>query len=169
MLLYSTLFIPATAMTFPVFNIISRLGLYNTHTGLIIIYACSGIAVSFFVIKNYFSSIPKELEEAAYIDGCSHSQTFYLIMLPIAMPAISTAAVLAFMGNWNEYYWASLILLDRARLTIPALLSTFTKGFETDYTGMFAAIVIILIPPLIVYSCFSGFFVKALGGGAVKG
>jgi raffinose/stachyose/melibiose transport system permease protein len=168
-MLLSTLFIPTTALTYPVYRLLNNLKLYNTHGGLILIYTCSGIAMSFFVIKNYFSTIPVELEEAARIDGCNNIKTFYKIMIPIAMPGILTAAVLAFLNNWNEYYWSSLVLIDRKLLTVPALLSQFTTSFETNYNGLFSAIVIIIIPPVVLFCGCSKFFVKALSGGAVKG
>lgn len=167
--LMSTLFIPATAMTFPVFNLVNKMGIYNSRSGLIFVYTCSGIAVSFFVIRNYYATIPEELEEAARIDGCGYAQTWLRIMLPIAMPGILTAAVLAFLNNWNEYYWASLLIIDRKLLTVPALLSNFQTMFETNYNGLFSAVVVILIPPIVLFSCCSRFFVKALSGGAVKG
>lgn len=168
-LLYSTMFIPATALTYPVYNLINRMGLYNTRSALILIYACSGIAVSFFVIKNYYDNIPRELEEAARIDGCGYAQTWARVIFPIARPGIMTAAVLAFLNNWNEYYWASLVMIDRTKLTVPALLSTFTTAFRTNYNGLFSAMVIIILPPIILYCVFSKFFVEALSGGAVKG
>lgn len=167
--LMSTLFIPATSLTFPVYNLVTKLGLYNKRGGLILIYTCMGIAISFMVIKNYFLTIPKELEEAACIDGCSYTQTFFKIMLPIARPGIMTAAVLAFMNYWNEYYWSSMVLLDREKMTVPALLSQFTTSFSTNYNGLFSAIVVIVIPPIILFCCCSKFFVEALSGGAVKG
>ena len=159
-LLYSTMFIPATALTYPVYNLINNLHL---------IYSCSGIAVSFFVIKNYYDNIPKELEEAARIDGCTYFQTWVKVIFPIARPGIMTAAVLAFLSNWNEYYWASLVLITREKLTVPALLSTFTTSFNTNYNGLFSAMVVIILPPVILYCVFSKFFIEALSGGAVKG
>ena len=168
-LLYSTMFIPATALTYPVYNMINRMKLYDTRSALILIYSCSGIAVSFFVIKNYYTNIPKELEEAARIDGCGYMQTWAKVIFPIARPGIMTAAVLAFLNNLNEYYWASLVMIDRNKLTVPALLSTFTTSFRTNYNGLFSAMVIIILPPIILYCIFSKFFVEALSGGAVKG
>lgn len=168
-LLYSTMFIPATSLTYPVYNMINRMKLYDTRSALILIYSCSGIAVSFFVIKNYYTNIPKELEEAARIDGCGYMQTWAKVIFPIARPGIMTAAVLAFLNNWNEYYWASLVMIDRNKLTVPALLSTFTTSFRTNYNGLFSAMVIIILPPIILYCIFSKFFVEALSGGAVKG
>lgn len=169
LLLYSTMFIPATALTYPVYNLVNRLHLYDTRAALIMIYACSGIAVSFFVIKNYYDNIPRELEEAARIDGCGYAETWARVIFPIARPGIMTAAVLAFLNNWNEYYWASLVMIDRNKLTVPALLSTFTTSFRTNYNGLFSAMVVIILPPIILYCVFSKFFVEALSGGAVKG
>lgn len=168
-LLYSTMFIPATALTYPVYNLVNKLHIYNTRGALIFIYACSGIAVSFFVIKNYYANIPHELEEAARIDGCGYAMTWWKVIFPIARPGIMTAAVLAFLNNWNEYYWASLVLMDREKLTVPALLSTFTTSFRTNYNGLFSAMVVIILPPVLLYCIFNRFFVEALSGGAVKG
>ena len=168
-LLMSTLFIPPTAMTFPVYNLVNSMGINDSHAGLILIYTCSGIAVSFMVIKNYFLTIPVELEEAARIDGCGYTQTFFKIMLPIARPGILTAAMLAFMNYWNEYYWASMVLTTKELKTVPAILAQFQNAFSTNYNGMFSAIVVILLPPVILFCCFSKHFIEALSGGAVKG
>lgn len=167
-MLYSTLFIPATAMTFPVYRLVNELGIYNTPVALILVYSCSGIAMSFFIIKNYFEIIPKELEEAAEIDGATYAQTFWKVMLPIARPGILTA-VLAFINNWNEYYWASMLVIDKNELTVPALLGQFTTSFNTNYNGLFSAIVVIVLPPIILFAFTSKYFIEALGGGAVKG
>lgn len=168
-MLYSTLFIPATAMTFPIYRLVNTLGIYNTPLALIFVYSCSGIAMSFFIIRNYFAIIPKELEEAAEIDGASYAQTFWKVMLPIARPGILTAAVLAFINNWNEYYWASMLIINKDELTVPALLGQFTTSFNTNYNGLFSAIVVIILPPIILFACASKYFIEALGGGAVKG
>ena len=168
-MLMATLFIPPTAMTFPVYNLINGLKINDSHAGLILIYTCSGIAVSFMVIRNYFATIPTELEEAAKIDGCTYTQTFMKIMLPIARPGILTAAMLAFMNYWNEYYWASMVLITKELKTVPAILAQFQTAFSTNYNGMFSAIVVILLPPMILFTCFSKYFIEALSGGAVKG
>lgn len=167
--LYATMFLPATALTYPVYSLINKLGIYNTRGGLILVYACSGLAVSFFVIKNYYDSVPRELEEAAIIDGCGYIQTWLHVVFPIARPGIMTAGVLAFLNNWNEYYWSSLLIIDRDKLTVPSLLATFSTAFRTNYNGLFSAMVVIILPPIILYCLFSKFFIEALSGGAVKG
>ena len=165
----ATMFVPASALTFPVYNLVKNMGMFDTRTGLIFVYACSGIAVSFMVIRNYFATIPNDLEEAARIDGCSYLQVFTKIMLPIARPGIFTAAVLAWLNLWNEFYWASLLVVDRAKMTVPAILSQFTTSFSTDYNGLLSAIVVIIIPPVLLFCFSSKYFIEALSGGAVKG
>ena len=165
----ATMFVPASALTFPVYNLIKNLGMFNTRAGLIFVYACSGIAVSFMVIRNYFATIPHDLEEAARIDGASYLQVFTKIMLPIARPGIFTAAVLAWLNLWNEFYWASLLVVDRGKMTVPAILSQFTTSFSTDYNGLLSAIVVIIIPPVLLFCFSSKYFIEALSGGAVKG
>ena len=165
----ATMFVPSSALTFPVYNLIKNMGLFDTRMGLIFVYACSGIAVSFMVIRNYFATIPRELEEAAKIDGCTYVQTFTKIMLPIARPGIFTAAVLAWLQLWNEFYWASLLMIDRSKMTVPAILSQFTTSFGTDYNGLLSAVVVTIIPPVVLFCCASKFFIEALSGGAVKG
>ena len=125
---------------------------------------------TFFYMKQYMeSALPLSLVEAARIDGCGYTMTWWKVIFPIARPGIMTAGVLAFLNNWNEYYWASLVIVDREKLTVPALLSTFTTSFRTNYNGLFSAMVIIILPPVILYCVFSKFFVEALSGGAVKG
>ncbi|MGY3724522.1 carbohydrate ABC transporter permease [Granulicatella balaenopterae] len=168
-MIYSTMFIPATAMTFPVYNLVNKIGIYNTPFALMFVYTCSGIAMSFFIIRNYFAIIPDSLEEAAEIDGASHSQIFWRIMLPIARPGILTAWILAFMNNWNEYYWSSMLIIDHDQLTVPALLGQFTTSFNTNYNGLFSAIIVIVLPPILLFTFTSKYFIEALGGGAVKG
>lgn len=165
----ATMFVPASALTFPVYNLIKNLGMFDTRAGLIFVYACSGIAVSFMVIRNYFATIPHDLEEAARIDGASYLQVFTKIMLPIARPGIFTAAVLAWLNLWNEFYWASLLVVDRGKMTVPAILSQFTTSFSTDYNGLLSAIVVIIIPPVLLFCFSSKYFIEALSGGAVKG
>ncbi len=165
----ATMFVPSSALTFPVYNLVKNMGMFDTRMGLIFVYACSGIAVSFMVIRNYFATIPAELEEAARIDGCTYFQTFTKIMLPIARPGIFTAAVLAWLNLWNEFYWASLLIIDRSKMTVPAILSQFTTSFGTDYNGLLSAVVVTIIPPVILFCCASKFFIEALSGGAVKG
>ena len=101
----STMFIPSIAISYPIFRMIKSLGLYDTKTGLILTYMSFNIAISFFVIRSYILSIPKELDEAALIDGAGYGTIFFRIILPIARPGIISAAIITFLGNWNDFYY----------------------------------------------------------------
>ncbi len=165
----ATLFVPTSSLTFPIYHLVKNLGMYDTRIGLIFVYTCYRVAVGFMVIRNYFATIPPELEEAARIDGCNYLQVFLKIMFPIARPGIFTAAVLTWLELWNEFYFASLLIIDRAKMTVPAILSQFTTSFATDYNGLLSAIVVIIIPPILLFCFTSKYFIEALSGGAVKG
>lgn len=165
----STLFIPQYAISFPLYRLTNTLGLFDTRLGLMLVYTGLNIAISFFIIRGYFTSIPKEMEEAAQIDGCGYGGVFLRVMLPLAKPGISTGIVLTFMNNWNEFYFASLLLQSKENMTIPALLGQFTTTYARDLNGMFSAIIVAILPTIIIFCCCSELFVKSLTEGAVKG
>lgn len=165
----STLFIPQYAISFPIYRMMNSLGLYDTRLGVIFVYMGLNLAISFFIIRGYFASIPREMEEAAQMDGCGYFGAFFRIMLPLAKPGISTGIVLAFLNNWNEFYFASLLLQSKENMTIPALLGQFTTAYAQDLNGMFSAIIVAIVPTIIVFCCSSELFVNSLTDGAVKG
>ena len=106
----TTLFIPAISISLPIYQLINKLGLKDSHIGVIFIYSGLGIATTYFILRSYFLTIPKEMEEAARIDGCGYVGSFFRVIVPIAKPGISTAAIMAFLNNWNEFYFASILL-----------------------------------------------------------
>lgn len=167
-LLTCTMFLPSTAITYPIYKLVKTLNLFDTREGLILLYSMSNIVISFFVVRGYFLTIPGEIEEAGRIDGCNQVQAM-LLVFPIALPGILTAAIMAFMGFWNEFYFATLILRTESLMTIPVLIAQFSQGYNVDYTGTFAAIIVIIILPLLLYCFCSKYFLSALSGGAVKG
>ena len=109
------------------------------------------------------------MEEAARIDGCSYYATFFKIIVPIAKPGLSTAAILVFLNNWNEYYFASILLKNKDKMTLPALLGQFTTAYSKNLNGMFSAIIVTVVPTIVVFCLLSETFVKSLTAGAVKG
>lgn len=165
----TTLFIPQISISFPIYRLIGSLGLKDTRTGIIFIYSGLGIAVTFFIIRSYFLTIPKEMEEAAKMDGCGYASTFFKIIVPIAKPGLATAAIMAFLNNWNEFYFASILLKSKENMTIPALLGQFTTAYSKNLNGMFSAIIVAVVPTIIIFCCCSEYFVKSLTAGAVKG
>ena len=165
----TTLFIPSVSISFPIYQMLGDLGLRDTLTGLIFVYSGLGIAVTFFLLRSYFLSIPREMEEAARIDGCGYADSFFRIILPIAKPGLATAAIMAFLNNWNEFYFASILLKSKENMTLPALLGQFTTTYAQNLNGMFSAIVVTVVPTIIVFCLLSETFVKSLTAGAVKG
>lgn len=165
----TTLFIPSISISFPIYRLLGSLGLKDTRIGVIFVYAGLGIAITFFIIRSYFLSIPKEMEEAAKMDGCGYVGTFFRVIVPIARPGLATAAIMAFLNNWNEFYFASLLLKSKDKMTIPALLGQFTTAYSKNLNGMFAAIIVAIVPTIIVFCCLSEIFVQSLTAGAVKG
>lgn len=152
MMFTTTLFIPSISISFPIYRLLGELGLRDTRVGVILVYSGLGIAVTYFILRSYFLSIPKEIEEAARIDGCGYFGTFFRIVLPIARPGIATAAIMAFLNNWNEYYFASLLLKSKEKMTITALLGQFTTAYSKNLNGMFSAIIVTILPTIIVFS-----------------
>ena len=161
--------VPIQLFLFPLYYAYAKMNLIGNIPATSVILSATYMPLAIFLMRTFFLNVPRELEEAARIDGCGYVQTWVKVIFPIARPGIMTAAVLAFLNNWNEYYWASLVLITREKLTVPALLSTFTTAFNTNYNGLFSAMVIIILPPVLLYCIFSRFFIEALSGGAVKG
>lgn len=165
----TTLFIPAVSISFPIYRLLGSLGLRDTRSGVIFIYSGLGIAVTYFILQSYFASIPKEMEEAARVDGCGYAGTFFRIILPIAKPGLATAAIMSFLNNWNEFYFASILLKSPEKMTIPALLGQFTSAYSRNLNGMFSAIIVAVAPTILIFCLLSETFVKSLTAGAVKG
>jgi raffinose/stachyose/melibiose transport system permease protein len=165
----SILLVPGIALSYPIFKIVRMSGLYNTKTALIIVYAAMGMPTTFYVLKSYFASIPREVEEAAYIDGSSFPRTFFRIVVPIAKPGLFSAAILQFLFAWNEFFFALLLTTGKESRTLPLTLSYFTSMFSANYSALFAAITIIIVPTIIAYVIMQEQIVDSLASGAVKG
>ena len=152
MLFTITLLVPGHSRTQPIFTLVMKLGLYDNIWGLTLVYLSAGMAMSMFLLKAGFMAVPKALDEAALIDGASFISIFARINLPLTKGAITTAGTLMFLGNWNEYYFASLLTSSDTSRTLPIALSFFTSEFSYNYTRMFAALSIVVIPGILLYA-----------------
>ena len=161
--------VPLNALMVPYFVIINKLGLYNTYGGMILLYCAIGIPMSTFLIRGLMDSIPMELEEAAYIDGCGFFGRFVHIILPLSRTGIVTAATFEFLTCWNEFVFANLIVSSEKLRTIQVGIRYFTNQFSTDYVSMYAAIVISIIPSILGYILFQEQIIAGMTSGAVKG
>ena len=161
--------IPLNALMVPYFLIINKLGLYNTYAGIVLLYTAIGIPMSMVIIRGLMDSIPFEIEEAAYIDGCGFFGRFFHVILPLSRTGIVTAATFEFLTCWNEFVFANLLISSDKLRTIQVGIRYFTNQFSTDYVSMYAAIVISIVPSIIGYVIFQEQIISGMTSGAVKG
>lgn len=163
------LVIPGAALLQPLYNTLTATNLYDTLIGLIIVYAALGMPTTFYIMMSYFQTIPRSLEEAAYIDGAGFFKTFIKIIVPLARPAFATAGVLQFLFCWNEFQFALTLTGDKMNRTLPIALYYFKSSFASDYGAMFAATVLVTIPSIIIYMIMQKQIISGLVSGSVKG
>ncbi|HZG68009.1 MAG TPA: carbohydrate ABC transporter permease [Herpetosiphonaceae bacterium] len=166
-LLLATLFLPGMMFLVPNFITVARLGLLNSFAGVII----PGLAGVFgvFFLRQFFTTIPKELEEAAQIDGASQLMTFFRVVLPLAKSAMVTLGILTFLGSWNEFLWALLILKDRNIQTLPPGLRTLQGAYTSEYGQMMAGAVIAAVPVLLLYLVMQKYIVQSVATSGLAG
>lgn len=153
----------------PLFKMIQGMGLYNTRWAVVLPYVAFRIPFTMFLLRSYFLGIPKELEEAAILDGATSLQIFTRIIIPISRPVLASAAIVNLNFVWNEFLFANIFLEDRKLMTIPLGLMTFQGDLKSDYVTMLAGILIASMPMIIMYLCMQKQFVRGLTSGAVKG
>ncbi len=153
----------------PLYKILQALKLYNTRAALVLPYVAFRIPFTMFLMRSYFISIPKELEEAAIVDGCKSWQRFTKIILPISKPVLASCAIVNLNHVWNEFLFANVFLEDKKLMTIPLGLMTFQGDLKSDYVVMLAGILICSLPMVLLFLCMSRQFVRGLTSGAVKG
>lgn len=163
-----SLVIPMTALMHPVYMVVRTLGMADTMQGLVLVYVALNMPMSLLIIRSTFAGIPRSLEEAAYMDGAGFVRTFFQIMVPVAKGGIASAAVLTFLNCWNEFTFALVLTSSQSVRTLPLSLSYFTAQFSFNYTAMFAAITIAVIPSIVVFAIFQEQVVTSLTAGSVK-
>lgn len=168
-LLTLTLLVPGHAKIQPIFKLVLTLNLYDSLTGLIVVYTSFGMALALFILRATFKTIPKSLDEAAMIDGASFFAVFWKINMPLAKSGLATAGVLLFLGNWNEYFYALLLTSSSSKRTLPVALGSFTEAFSYNYTQMFAALIIVIVPGIVLYLLTQEQVQKSVASSGVKG
>lgn len=153
----------------PLYKILQAVKLYNTRGALVLPYVAFRIPFTMFLMRSYFISIPRELEEAAIVDGCKSWQRFTKIILPISKPVLASCAIVNLNHVWNEFLFANVFLENKKLMTIPLGLMTFQGDLKSDYVVMLAGILICSLPMVILFLCMSRQFVRGLTSGAVKG
>ena len=159
--------LPMQVALVPINIMYTGLPLTNTYFGLFYVYVGFGISFGILILRGFFKAVPKDIDEAASIDGCNKMKLFWSIILPIAKPAVATLFIMDFLSTWNEYLLASVLVTDKNMRTVAAGLMTFMGEHGADYGMLYAGVLISVIPVILVYIFFQRYFVEGLAG-AVK-
>jgi multiple sugar transport system permease protein len=166
-IMLATLVVPFQLTLIPTFIIMQRLGLIDTLGALIVPSLVTPFGV--FLLRQFFLSLPPELEEAAWIDGCSRWKILWAIVLPLARPALATVAVITFLLTWNDVSWPAIAISSDSNATLPLGIASFKSRAQTNQSAIMAANVIATVPVLLAFLAAQRTFVRSLASGAVKG
>jgi multiple sugar transport system permease protein len=166
-LILATLFVPPISLLIPNYVIVSQLGWLDSLTAVIVPGAAGAFGV--FFLRQFFLSMPIELEEAALLDGASRWKIFLTVIVPLSRPALATLALLTFLANWNDFLWPLYVLFSPERLTIQPGLSTLQSAYTTDYATILAGGAIASIPVLILFLISQRFVIEGIARGGLKG
>ena len=166
-MILATLFIPPVSLLVPNYVIVSQLGWLDSLPAVIVPGAAGAFGV--FFLRQFFISLPHELEEAALLDGANRFQIFYKVILPLSKPALATLALLSFLVNWNDFLWPLYVLFSPGRLTLQPGLSTLQSAFSTNYATIMVGGVIASVPVLIMYIVAQRFVIEGVSRSGLKG
>jgi raffinose/stachyose/melibiose transport system permease protein len=169
MLFVVLLIVPAPVSIIPLYVIVSNLHLMDTYFALIFPYTAGSLPLSIYLLRAFFAAIPRELIDAARIDGCSELSAFMRVVLPISRAGLATVAILAFVGAWNEFFLALLFIHNPDLLTLPLGLQTFFFQYHVQWPYYFAGLSTAIIPIVIVYLVLQRQFIRGVTAGAVRG
>ena len=166
--------IPAQLAVIPLFFELRSLGLLNSRTGLILVYTANGLPFAIFILAGFFRLLPRSLYEAAIVDGCGEFAAFWRVLLPLARPGLVTVAIFQFIGVWKEYFYAFMLVsgdLNGTARTVPLGLANLSIAAEyrSEYGMLFAGIILVTLPILLVYVALQRQIVRGIAAGALKG
>jgi multiple sugar transport system permease protein len=170
LIILASMMIPYQAMLTPLYLMFSALGLTNSHVGLAIVHTILQLPFSVYLMRNSFEGIPKEIEEASVMDGCTPMQTLGRVFLPLVVPGMVTVALFAFITSWNEFIAALVFMSRETSFTVPVMLTGVSTGnFGTiDWGALQAGVIVSIIPCVLIYVLLQRFYVSGLLSGAVK-
>ena len=168
-LMLVTQMFPLVMLVAPIFKMLSPLGLTNSLTGLVIVYSAFNVPFATFLMQSFFDGIPKDLEEAAMIDGATQFVAFRQIILPLTLPGIAATLGFVFTAAWSELLFALMLISGNDAATFPVGLLTFVSKFSVDFGQMMAAGILALIPACLFFLLIQRYLVQGLTAGAVKG
>jgi multiple sugar transport system permease protein len=165
---FSQRMIPAPAVALPLYILMQQLGLMDTYFGLVLMYLTFNLPFSIWILRGFYSEIPRELDEAATIDGCSRLGAFFRVVLPLSAPALVVTAMFCIVFSWNEFMFALVATATQAK-TLPVAVQEFRGWHETEWGEVCAAGVVTILPLLLIAILFQRYLVRGLTLGAVKG
>jgi multiple sugar transport system permease protein len=167
LVLVSQMFAP-TALVVGLYREFFELGLINTYAALILVNAAFNLAFAIWILRAFFASIPREIEEAAEVDGCGHAGALLRIILPVALPGIVTATIFAFIAAWNEYIVALTLMTDAGMRPLTVGITSYVTAYVQHWNHLFAASVIAIAPVVVLFALIERHLVSGLTAGSVK-
>ena len=167
LLIFAAIMLPPQVPLLALFQILVRYGLYNTLTGLILVYAASGLPVTLYLLRAFFAQIPQEIEEAARIEGASDWRLYWQVMFPIARPAVVAVTIINFVEFWNEFLYAVVLINEQAARTLPLGIMFFMGDREQDVGMIATGLAITILPVIVLYAFFSERITQSLAAGAL--
>jgi multiple sugar transport system permease protein len=163
-----TLMIPSLMLIIPQFLLAKNLGLLDSRPGLVFVYIATSLSLNTYLLRAFFEQLPRELEQAAEVDGASHFVIFTRIVMPLSTPALATTAIFTFLFAWDEFPWAVTAINSDANKTLPMAIALFQSAHQTEWGLVFAASLIAIVPVITVFVVFQRYFVRGLTTGALK-
>jgi multiple sugar transport system permease protein len=160
--------LPGASVVIPLFQVVQDFGLYDTLLGLTLLHTAFLLPFVIWLLYGFFTSIPRDVEDAALIDGCSRLSAMRRVILPLALPGLGATALFAFLGSWNEFFFALLLTTSDTARTVPVGIGLFVGEYQDVWNQMSAAAVLFSLPPLILFLLAQKTFVKGLAAGAIK-
>jgi N-acetylglucosamine transport system permease protein len=166
----AAMFFPVFLALVPLFFTVEKLRLLGTYQGLMLVYAAYAVPFTVFFLHSFFRTLPTEIAEAAFLDGCSHGAVFFRVMLPLARPGLTAVGIFNFLGLWNQYLLPLVLNPDPDRYVLAQGLANLTvnQGYRSDWGGLFAGLTIAMLPVLVAYVAFQKHLRAGMTAGAVR-
>lgn len=164
-----TRMVPALALVLPIYLVLRQIGALNQVWGLSLMYLTFTLPYTIWILKNYFQTIPRDLEDAARVDRCNWFQAMIHVLLPVSLPGIIAVGIFSFMASWGEFFYAMILTQTMQARTMPVLVAFLSNELGTEYGFLTSAAVLAVIPPLVLALFFQRMIISGIGAGAIKG
>lgn len=160
--------LPIQMIAIPLFVLMKQLSLVGNLLSVILIYSASGLSFSVFLLVNFIRNVPRDLEEAAFLDGANHFQVYARVVLPLIRPSLATVALLNFISSWNGFFFPLILLSNPNQMTVAVGVLSFVGQYSTQWNLLLPALVIVMLPTVVVFAIASRQFIRNMTSGAVK-